>query len=110
MLAKYKIIKSKNILNIDKLGARVRCPRGEHVVVTALERGSHKGDTSRGKPEKGSHEGDASGRMLYVQNSKLKRKERKESKGAFARYLYIVAYRLDSRSTSEYTGECTLRE
>jgi hypothetical protein len=32
-LAEYKITKAKNVLNMDELGARVGCPRGEHVVV-----------------------------------------------------------------------------
>jgi hypothetical protein len=33
ILREYKIIKGKNILNIDELGARVGCPGGEHVII-----------------------------------------------------------------------------
>ena len=32
-LIKYKIRSAKNIYNIDKSGARVRCPKGEDVIV-----------------------------------------------------------------------------
>jgi hypothetical protein len=32
-LAKYKIIKGKNVLNMDELGVRIGCPEGEHVIV-----------------------------------------------------------------------------
>ena len=32
-LKEYKITKGKNVLNIDELGARVGCPRGEHIIV-----------------------------------------------------------------------------
>jgi hypothetical protein len=32
-LAKYKITKGKNVINMDESGARIRCPRAEHVVV-----------------------------------------------------------------------------
>ena len=32
-LVEYKITKAKNVLNMDELGARVKCPSGEHVVV-----------------------------------------------------------------------------
>jgi hypothetical protein len=41
--------------------------------------------------ERGSHKGTLLVTMLYFnENTKLKRKEGKESKGAFARYLYII--------------------
>jgi hypothetical protein len=32
-LTKYNIIRGKNVLNIDKSGARIRCPTGEHVII-----------------------------------------------------------------------------
>ena len=35
MLKEYKIIKGKNVLNIDESSARVRCPAGEHVIMPA---------------------------------------------------------------------------
>jgi hypothetical protein len=34
ILVKYNIKRGKNIYNIDELGVRVRCPKGEEVVVS----------------------------------------------------------------------------
>jgi hypothetical protein len=33
ILEEYKIYKGKNVLNMDEIGARVRCPKGQPIVV-----------------------------------------------------------------------------
>jgi hypothetical protein len=59
--------------------------------MTALERGSHEGDTSRGNQKRGlTKETLLVKDAVFNENTKLKRKEGKESKGAFARYLYTI--------------------